>query len=135
MYDRLVILHFFKGVRDDPAENFFAKILLHGFNHVACFRGGYHELDRILDVHYCWLPARSVPQKIIRFNFQEGADHLPSFDRDLSLFSDVQESTPDIFLRGFDLECLYPLVLEWYAEWFEHHLRHLDPRIVHLDQI
>lgn len=47
----------------------------------------------------------------------------------------MQKSTPDIFLRGFDLECLNPLVLEWYTEWLEHHLRHLDPRIIHLDQI
>ena len=80
---------------------------------MACFRGGNHELNRILYVHYGWLPTRPVPQEIIRVNFQESADHLASFDRDLSLFGDVQKSTPNIFLRGLDLEGLYPLVLEW----------------------
>ena len=102
---------------------------------MACLRGRNHELNRILYVHYGWLPARPVPQKIISINFEEGADHLPGFDCDLSLFCNVQKCTPDIFLRRFDLECLYPLILKWYAEWLEHHLWHLDPRIVHLDQI
>ena len=102
---------------------------------MACLRGGNHELNRILYVHYGWLSARSVPQEIITVNFQECANHFTSFDCDLSLFGDVQKSTPDIFLWGFDLKCLYSLVLEWYTEWLEHHLRHLNPRIIHLDQI
>jgi hypothetical protein len=80
---------------------------------VASLRGGNHELNRVLDVHYRWLPTRPVPQEIIRINFQESTDHLASFDRYLSLFGNVQESTPNIFLRGLDLEGLYPLVLEW----------------------
>ena len=135
MYDSLVVLHLLEGVGNNPAQYFFAQIPLHSFYNVACLWGGNHELNRVLDVYYGWLSAWSVPQEIIRINFQESADHLASFDRDLSLFGNVQESTPNIFLRGLDLEGLYPLVLEWQAEWFEHHFRHLDPRIVHFHQI